>query len=770
MVYLFCTIVLGEILGRLREDQKLIANATEISFIARFQRWAQSVALYRQLTIILAVAALVAGGATYLAITETNPLGADPTFVRILLVCDIVFFLALTAIIARGLIKLWLERRKGRAGARLHVRIIGLFAGVALIPAVVVAVFSALFFNLGLNTWFAAPISTAVNEAVVVAQSYMAEHRKSIQADALAMAADLNRGAPQLAGNPQLFNTVVNTLAGLRSLSEAIIFDASGKLVARAGISFSMEIENLAPGMLERAAQGEVVLLTSYDNRVRALVRLDNFLGLYLYVGRVLDPTVVQHLENTETAAREYHKYELARTNLEVVFAAIFVVITLLILSATMAFGLAIATRLARPISAVIDAAERVRGGDFSVRLAVGGSDDEVAALGRAFNRMTSQLDEQREDLIEANRQLDERRRFTEAVLAGVSAGVIGLSSDGRIDLLNRSAIRLLATTAADAIGQDITEFAPEIATLVAEARIKPERQIHGQIGIKRDAKSLNLLVVVSAETEQGENKGFVITFDDITDLMSAQRTAAWADVARRIAHEIKNPLTPIQLSAERLRRKYLKEVASDPEIFSQCIDTIIRQVNDIGRMVDEFSSFARMPAPIFKIENIVELVHQAVFLQQVAHPEISYDVKLPETPILLRCDSRQIAQTLTNLLKNAAESIEGRHADTSDAPPGKIAIDVILAAPLMRISITDNGRGLPKENRERLTEPYVTTRAKGTGLGLAIVKKIMEEHGGKLLLGDAPDCGAVIQLVFDLSETVNSESSVMRANVNYGA
>ncbi|MCW5751413.1 MAG: PAS domain-containing sensor histidine kinase [Alphaproteobacteria bacterium] len=738
----------------------------------RFRRWARNVGLARKLTAGLAVAALVSGGATYLALTGTNPLGPNPHLVRILLAADVVFLIALFAIVVRGLVKLWLEQRSGAAGSRLHLRIMGLFAGVAAVPAIIMAVFSALFFNLGLETWFSEPISTAVNESVQVAESYIGEHRKTIQGDALSMAADLNRNAAELSRNPALLDSVVNTLGRLRSLSEVMVFDASGQILARSGFAFLMELEKVPDWAMERAINGEVVILTSeYEDRVRALVRLDNLVGVFLYVGRIVEPRVIEHLERTRQAAREYRQLEVARTGLEVTFAVIFSVVALLLLLATVAFGLAIATRLVRPISGMIDAAERVREGDFSARIPVGARDDEMAALARAFNRMTMQLEEQREDLVEANRQLDERRRFTEAVLAGVSAGVVGLNPEGRVDLLNPSALRLLGTGSEQLIGGSLEETVPEMADLLREARERPDRVHQAQLIISREGRLRNLAVVVGAERAEEGVQGYVVTFDDITDLVSAQRTAAWADVARRIAHEIKNPLTPIQLSAERLRRKYLKEISSDPETFNKCTDTIIRQVGDIGRMVDEFSSFARMPAPVFREENVSEIVRQAIFLQQVAHPEIVYDASLPDKPVLIRCDSRQLAQVFTNLLQNAADSIEAKRAEDAHAPAGLVAVAVEPRESVVEISVSDNGRGLPRENRERLTEPYVTTRAKGTGLGLAIVKKIMEEHGGGLVLGDSEIGGARIEIVFPRAgrDEASGREEADRTRVSHG-
>jgi two-component system nitrogen regulation sensor histidine kinase NtrY len=394
-------------------------------------------------------------------------------------------------------------------------------------------------------------------------------------------------------------------------------------------------------------------------------------------------------------------------------------------------------------------AAERIRAGDLAARVPEGEKDDELVSLSRAFNRMTYQIQSQQRELIEANRQLDDRRRFTETVLSGVSAGVIGLDRDGRINLPNRSASALLGADLDLSIGEDLAEVVPEMADLLHAAARRPDRRAQGQVQLARNNSSRTLLVRIAAEQDESGVTGFVVTFDDITELLSAQRKAAWADIARRIAHEIKNPLTPIQLSAERLRRKYLKDIKKDPDTFRICTDTIIRHVEDIGRLVDEFSSFARMPAPVLKPEDLAAIVEQAVFLQRTAHPEIAFETRFANRPIPLRCDARLVSQGLTNIVKNAIESIEGRIVDGNPDPPGWVAVTVGEADGRLSVTVEDNGKGLPQQHRERLTEPYVTTRTKGTGLGLAIVKKIMEDHQGELLLEDREAGGARVALVF---------------------
>ncbi|MFP6745379.1 MAG: ATP-binding protein, partial [Alphaproteobacteria bacterium] len=496
------------------------------------------------------------------------------------------------------------------------------------------------------------------------------------------------------------------------------------------------------------------------DDRVRALVRVEAFFDSFLFVGRFVDAVAMGHMERTKKAVSEYKQLEGERYGIQVTFALIFGLVALLLLLASVWMGLNFATQMARPISRLIAAAERVRAGDLSVQVDEGPANDEIGSLSRAFNRMTGQLDSQRQELVEANRQLDARRRFTESVLSGVTAGVIGLDPTGVIELPNRSALVLLAARADNLAGHKLADAVPEMAPLMREAMNRPGRRAESEVSIERQGRERTLMVRITAERLAGELEGFVVTFDDITALMVAQRTAAWADVARRIAHEIKNPLTPIQLSAERIKRKYLHEITTEVEVFTDCIDTIVRQVGDIGRMIDEFSSFARMPAPVFSNVDALSMVHQSIALQKAAHPSIDFVEVVPDHPVGLPCDAQHVAQVLTNLVQNAVDSIEGRDPPVDGAlAPGKITLTVIESDDGHTvIEVEDNGRGLPSEQRDRLVEPYVTTRTKGTGLGLAIVKKIMEDHRGELLLGDGAEVGAKIRLVFPVADEEAAE------------
>ena len=720
-------------------------------FWQRSMEWAQRVGLARYAAIALTVAAIASGIATYATLTGSPPYGPDPNTVFILLNVDLVLLLLLATLIARRIVRLWFERRRGLAGSRLHTRLVLLFSLVAVTPAILVAVFSAIFFNFGIQAWFGERVRTALHESLAVTDAYLREHQQAIRADALAMASALSRNAPLLLRSSLIFRRVVERQAAARSLPEAIVFDDSGTVLATSGLSQALQLEPVPDWAMQKARKGEVAVMAKRkDQRVRALVRLDRFYNTYLYVGRFIDPTVLGHVARTQEAVEVYRKLEGQRSVLQISFFLLFALVALLLLLAAVWTGLLLSNQLMKPIGALIGAADRVSAGDLTVRVAESKEDVDIGGLGRAFNRMTGRLERNRRELIEANRQIDARRKFTETVLAGVSAGVIGLDAEGRINLPNRSASDLLGTDLDKAVGKPLAKVVPEMAELIERARDEPDVLQQSELAIARAGTARTLLVRIATEIIKGEAIGYVVTFDDITELQSAQRKAAWADVARRIAHEIKNPLTPIQLSAERLKRKYLKEITSEPEIFETCTDTIVRQVNDIGRMVDEFSSFARMPAPAVQEEDIGEICRQAVFLQRTANPSIEIDVSLPKITKPLRCDRRQVSQAITNLLKNAVDSIVERQAQMGRAPaPGRIGLAVTHKASQTVIEVTDNGTGLPEELQHRLTEPYVTTRRKGTGLGLAIVAKIMEDHGGQLALANRPRGGASARMIF---------------------
>ncbi|MBF0356723.1 MAG: PAS domain-containing sensor histidine kinase [Alphaproteobacteria bacterium] len=715
--------------------------------------WARKVDLGRKMAIALTVAALASSMATIAVLNGAASLSPDPMTIIGFLGLDLVLVLALAVVVVRRLILVWGEGRRGGAGSRLHIRLVGLFGLVALVPAALVAAFSILYFNIALESWFNPRVQTAILESRAVATAYLKEHQALLSSDVVSLAEQINNEGGALGLNPARLGEILQTQTSQKAFSELVIFQGNGRLIAKTGYSYSLQFGQIPLSMIERARRGEVVMVPGEtEDRVRALVAITGVPDGFLFIGRFVDPKVIGHMERTRQAADEYEKAEGRRTGIEVTFSAVFAVVTLLLFLAATWVALALANQLVRPIADLIEAADSVREGNLEAKVDETLAGRELGTLARAFNRMTSQLDSQRRELIDTNQALDERRRFTEAVLSGVSAGVVGLDSSAGIHLFNRSAVELLGIDLENSVGNLLVETIPELTDLLTQSQRRPERISQAEISLECKGSLRTLLVRVAVERVEDRIEGYVVTFDDVTELLSAQRKAAWADVARRIAHEIKNPLTPIQLSAERLKRKYLKEVQTDPEIFTTCVETIVRQVGDIGRMVDEFSDFARMPAPVVKNENLAEVVGQAVFLERQAHPAITFSIILPEgqgNRCLFPCDGRQINRALINLLKNAAESIEGREGE--GLPPGAVHIEVRRDAEKgdLFIEIEDNGKGLPKEERHRLTEPYVTTRVKGTGLGLAIVKKIMEDHGGELRLEDGKGQGARAVLHF---------------------
>ncbi len=732
-------------------DQRLLPKAS-ISTRHRLKVWAHKVGLWNKLAIGLVFAVTLAALATYLLLGQSDPANPKPKTLYVLLVVNLALALPLGALIARLLVQLFSARRSGLAGARLHGRMVALFSLIAITPTIIMAVFTLFFFEEGLQSWFSDKVRTMVRNATSVAEAYIEEHQKVIKADILGMANDLNASASVLSENRQLLEQSLTLQARMLSLSEAIIFDGLGRPIVRANAEFTLGGDPFPKDALTRAADGRPLILASEDDdRVRALVKLDRFFDAYLYISRYVDPRALALVYQTRTATTEYEQLAINLSNYRLLFNLTYIGVAFIILLTAILAGLWVANRLATPIAALVMAAERVRQGDFSARVPVQNAYDELGILTRSFNRMTSQIKAQRDALVETNHQLEDRRRFTEAVLYGVSSGVVGLSPTGDITLPNRSACTLLELSEDSLIGRRLTSILPEITDLIDEAEANPSVLVADHVTIKRGELVRNFLVRVTAEREEGLEaiEGYVVTFDDITEQVAAQRMAAWADVARRIAHEIKNPLTPIQLSAERLQRKYGKEISTDPQIFKQCTDTIIRQVGDLRSIVDEFSAFARMPTAVFAPANILELVQHTVFLQEVSHPEIKFSRVVPNVPVELICDGRLLTQALTNLLKNAVEAIKGGER-TPDQGEGAIEVTVTSNAEETIITVADDGPGFPETLRDRLTEPYVTTRTKGTGLGLAIVKKIIEEHGASLHLNNRDGKGADVTVVFN--------------------
>jgi two-component system, NtrC family, nitrogen regulation sensor histidine kinase NtrY len=713
--------------------------------------------------LVLVILSLISGLLTYLVLAGFTAIQPSRNVTVTVWLIDGVLVTAMIAIIAWQLIGLWSARKRQAAGAGLHVRIVSLFSLVALFPAVLLAVFASISLDRGLDQWFSDRTKTIIRDSVDVANAYLREHGKIIRADAVGIARDLENASQLMQDNPEDFRRYAAALVVERRLPYAYLINSAGKPVMELVKEKDTPFYPPPPEALLRAADGRIADAgLAQPGGFVAIKKLGGFDDLYLYALRPVDPTVIGHLRRTDANVQEYAALQHGRTELQIAFAMMYVVIALTLLLAAIWIGLWFANRLVTPIRRLIGAAKEVSNGDLNVTVKVESPRSDMGQLGATFNRMTTDLRSQRNALIDANIKLDERRRFTETVLAGVTAGVVGVDSKGLVTLVNTSATQLLGRSETDLIGRPIEDAVPEFAAIVAKAPGHTRRAVQAQITYRRAGSDLTFSVRVTQEGVGRKSYGFVVTFDDITELVVAQRTSAWADVARRIAHEIKNPLTPIQLSAERIRRKYGDAITVDREIFDRCTDTIIRHVGDIGRMVDEFSSFARMPKPVFEEADAAAIVKEAVILFQMSNSDVDYKLALPEKPLMIECDRRLLTQAVTNLVKNAGEAIATarQSGQKSDDYRGRIQASVSVLGSRCVIEVIDNGCGLPVENRHRLTEPYVTTRQKGTGLGLAIVQRIAEQHDGLLELNDALDengavSGAAVRIVIPMKKSV---------------
>jgi len=683
--------------------------------------------------------ALLSALVTFLVLADLTPVSPNHYVVVTLLLANAATVLLLIGIITREVWQVVQARRSGRAAARLHVRIVGLFSLVAAAPAILVAIVASVTLDRGLDRLFSTDTRSAISNSLIVAEAYLRDHAQIVRSDIMVMAYDMANNKSVFDEDSGKLSQFLTFQASVRGLAAAIVLDKDLNVVARANVptnqTFALPPHEALPQITDKDPQ--IVLLPD-TNYVAAIMRLPQYDNKFLYVTRLLDPRVVPLVQATRARVQEYSAIEQRRVGVQVAFALMYTVIALIVLLSAVWIGLNFANRLVAPIRRLIGAANLVSTGNLFVRVPVRQSEGDLAHLGETFNRMTQELRTQRDDIMRARDMMDSRRRFTEAVLAGASAGVIGVDGNGCVSILNRSAEKLVGYSAADALSRPLAEVVPEIADITAIVSSGAQRLAQDQVTISRKGRERNLLVRVTSEQSADSEHDYVVTLDDITDLVAAQRTSAWADVARRIAHEIKNPLTPIQLSAERLRRKYGGMIGEDRAVFDQCTDTIVRQVDDIKRMVDEFSRFARMPKPVIAAEDVADTVRQTVFLMRVGHSEIDIEAEVAEDPMRAQFDRRLISQALTNIIKNASEAI----AAVPESELGKGTIRVVAARDGgdVVIDVIDNGIGLPTENRSRLLEPYVTTREKGTGLGLAIVGRIIEEHGGSIELRDAAD------------------------------
>jgi two-component system nitrogen regulation sensor histidine kinase NtrY len=681
--------------------------------------------------------ALLSAAVTFAVLAGLTPVVPTHQVVVTVLAIDAAASLLLLGVIGREVWLIVQARRRGRAGARLHVRIIALFSIVAAVPTILVALVATVTLDRGLAPWFSSRIQSVIANSQMVAQAYINEHAALLRSEIAAMAIDVARAKPLFDQDRDRFRQFLSAQAQVRGLPLTLIVHSDLSVIETAGD------KNFAPptaaGALANVGEQQPQVALFLESKTAAgVIKLRGYDDAYLYVARPLDPKIIEQLQATQESVNEFANLEQRRAGVQIAFALMYTVIGLIVLLSAVWIGINFANRLVAPIRRLIGAAGLVSTGNLYVQVPVRRGEGDLSHLGETFNKMTQDLRTQRDDLMRARDLMDTRRRFTEAVLAGASAGIIGVDASGCISILNRSAEKLIGQGEAEAHGRRLVEVMPELAELFEEARSGAHRLVQGQITIGRNMHDRNLSVRVTTEQSGGDEHGYVVTLDDITDLVTAQRTSAWADVARRIAHEIKNPLTPIQLSAERLKRKYGRVITEDRAVFDQCTDTIVRQVDDIKRMVDEFSRFARTPKPQMAAEDVADVVRQVVFLMRVGYPDVDITVDTEEEHMPAKIDRRLISQGLTNIIKNATEAIaavppqelgKGRISVSARRDRGDIVIDVI-----------DNGTGLPKENRNRLLEPYVTTREKGTGLGLAIVGRILEEHGGRLELADAPD------------------------------
>lgn len=692
--------------------------------------------------LILAGGALLCAIATLLMLLGLTPVAPTSSVVFTSVVINGLFVLGLIALIAREVARLMKARSRGRAAARLHIRIVVLFSIVAITPAILVAIVASLTLNVGLDRWFGVRTQQIISSSQNVAQAYLMENASYLQGQTVSMANDLERNRSLFNLDRTGFADLMTRQARGRGLLGAFLVRRDGSAIVQAEIKTERPLPAIPKDALDSSANGQPTLIPpGITNLVGAVIKLDEIPGAFLYTVRAVDPRVMNAMRMVEDNTVEYKAMEEGRMSLQIAFAVLYIGFALIVLLAAIWTAIAIADRIVRPIRLLISAADNVASGNMNVLVPVRSADGDVGSLSRTFNKMISEIRTQRDEILEAKDEVDDRRRFIEAVLSGVTAAVIGVEHDRRIAIVNTSAEDLLTLKSDELIGKNLSEIAPEVDQVVNEATTRHRSDFRKQISLVRGGTVRTLSVQVTREESRDANESYVITLDDITDLVIAQRSTAWADVARRIAHEIKNPLTPIQLSAERIRRRFGKNIAeADRPVFDQCTDTIIRQVGDIGRMVDEFSSFARMPKPTMEPTDLRDILRDAVFLREMGNTHVQFERELGDERLEGMFDARMLGQAFGNLIKNAVEAIEGVPSDQAREQP-KVLVRSSLDPDRDRftVDVIDNGRGLPVENRHSILEPYMTMREKGTGLGLAIVKKIIEDHGGQIELHDAP-------------------------------
>lgn len=697
--------------------------------------------------------------ATFLVLGPLDQ-GQDATILRVVILADFVYVLILAALVLQRVARMIAARRARSAGSRLHLRLTGVFALVALVPTVLVAVFATITVNFGLEGWFSDRVQRVVGASLAAAEAYEEEQRVQLQIDTAALASYLNRARNErvFVSDGDLRQLLAQAQSRVqRGLREAYIINANGDIRIRGDRSYLFDFERPSPEQIAASEQGTPVVIEDWtNNEFRALIKLERHLDRYLYVSREVDGEILTLLDDTQETVQLFRQLESDRGQLLFDFGLLYIGFAVILIIAAIWLGLWFAERLSRPVGRLAGAAQRVGAGDLDVKVPEQQGDDEIAMMGRLFNQMTRQLKAQREALLENTNQIERRRRLFDSVLGSVTAGVIGLDPEGRVDFMNRSASTMLALDENSVSGRQIGKVVPEFKELFAKLRGGMRDVAQQQVTLARQGRQESLLVRIAKRANRDDTlEGYVVAFDDVTDLATAQRMAAWGDVARRIAHEIKNPLTPIQLSAERMKRKFGPKLGEDGPALVELSDVVIRQTTDLRRIVDEFSKFARMPEPETAHVDLAALVRDAVLLQQVAQTDVTFVTEIDPGPVPADLDATLLGQALTNLLKNAGEAIESRlKGKSGDTRKGEIRVTLRNLGPEAQLIIADNGIGLPADP-SKLFEPYVTTRDKGTGLGLPIVRKIIEEHQGTLDLrpaepfteGAPPGAAAVIHL-----------------------
>ncbi|MCP8893428.1 PAS domain-containing sensor histidine kinase [Shinella daejeonensis] len=712
--------------------------------------------------LLLAGGALVAATVSLFILLGLTPVRPEANVVIASATVNALFVVGLLYLIGREITRLVRARRRGRAAARLHVRIVALFSIVAITPAVLVAIFASITLDVGLDRWFSIRTQSIVSSSLNVAQAYVLENASYLQGQTVSMANDLDRNRQLYSLDRTGFIDLMTRQARGRGMLGAFLLRADGSTILQASILTENPLPPVPEESLDASAAGQPTLIPpGTTNLVGAVIKLNNIPGAILYTVRTVDPEVMRSMRLMEENTAEYRALEAGRAPLQFAFGVLYLGFALIVLLAAIWTAIAVADRIVRPIRLLIGAADSVASGNLDVSVPVRTADGDVGSLSRTFNKMIAEIRAQQEQIIDAKDEMDHRRRFIEAVLSGVTAAVIGVEEDGRITIANTSAELLTGRDAEDLVGKPLIDVAPEIAGVLAEAAGRHRNDYRKQINLMQGGKECTLNVQVTREETNDAKESHVITIDDITDLVLAQRSTAWADVARRIAHEIKNPLTPIQLSAERIRRRYGKQIdQEDRAVFDQCTDTIVRQVEDIGRMVDEFSAFARMPKPTKEKADLRGILKDAVFLREMGNTHITFYKDFGDEVLEGLFDARMLGQAFGNLIKNAVEAIEAVPPEAQREEPRILArARKDVDARHFVVDIMDNGKGLPIQNRQRILEPYMTMREKGTGLGLAIVKKIIEDHGGQIELNDAPQDfddgrGAMIRVMLPFAET----------------